>query len=1427
MGRRTALDRVRFPAGILQVHLLAHPCEFVTKLCFSTILLFATVCVTHTAIAQQSASFDALQRDWETTYQSSLNRYCVGCHSAAENQGELDLEQFHSIVSMRKNVGVWQRVLEMLHDGEMPPKDAKHQPTPAELNSLKRWVQSFLDTEALANAGDPGPVVLRRLNNAEYTYTIQDLTQVALQPAAEFPSDSAAGEGFTNVGSSLAMSPSLLQKYLGAAKEIASHTVLLPDRIRFSSSTTKQDWTNEKVASIQQFYSQYSDNRGAQSVNLQGIQFDTNGGGRLALESYLRATIVERDALMNRSTSVANVAKKYALNEKYLAALWSALTDPTPSILLDTVRSRWKSSSPEDLSELVTTISIWQNSLWRFTTIGHIGKRDGPTAWQVPVEPFAARQDLRIKLPKPQVGNELTMYLVASDLSDGNEHDFAVWENPRFVAPDKPDLLLRDLRRAEAYLAANRSKILESVMPSLHSAAEFLASKGSVSLESLAQKNSIDVKTLTAWFQFLGIARGQKPIDSYLLSKLERVSSFDFVKGWAAEDALSVLANPSDELVRVPGDMKPHSVGVHPSPKKRVAVGWKSPVNGTVKISGSVQRAHMGCGNGVTWTLELRQSGARRILASGVAANANLQKFSIEQELYVQAGDIASLIIGPRNGDHSCDMTAIDLTIQSTQDSQLEWNLANDVSSDILQSNPHSDRLGNAEVWHFYSEPDAGAEKGQVPVGSILDRWWNTGELEAKQELANQLDAILKSDGEGLAADAPDRLLLKQLTSLSGGLFSAVRSEFLAGQAEIGKVADSKFGLDASKFGVQPNGEKANNADLVVQAPTVIEFVVPTDLVEGYDFVANGSLHPTTGQEGTVQLQVLFDKPANPNGLSAGGLVVKGNKSTWSDGDKPVKMDSPILVGENSQARKRLASEIDAFRQLFPAALCYTKIVPVDEVVTLTLYFREDNHLKRLMLGEEQAAELDKLWEELYFISQEPLALVDAYEQLWQFATQDADPSAFTPMREGIMARAEQFKKNRAASEPLHVKSVLEFAEQAWRRPLSEVEKRQLADLYGQLRKQEIEHEAAIRVVLARVLVAPAFLYRGEKAVGGSVPGQVKSQELATRLSYFLWSTAPDSELRRLAADNRLQDDEVLRGQLHRMLKDERMRRMAIEFGCQWLHVRDFEHMDEKSERLFPEFAELKADMGEESIRFFEDMFRNDGSVLDLLDANYTFVNARLAKFYGISGVEGDWQRVDGTRRVSRGGILSMAATMAKQSGASRTSPILRGNWVSEFLLGEKLPRPPKNVPVLPEDVPQDLTERQLIERHSSDASCAKCHQRIDGFGFALEQYDTIGRLRTEDANGHKIDSTTSLRDGTKVDGIEGLRVYLSQTRQDDFLATFCRRLLGYSLGRSVQLSDKPLVDKMVKELKANGFKISIAMEQIVLSPQFRTIRSE
>ncbi len=1412
-----------------------------------------------------------------------VKTYCADCHSAEKQKGELDLERFSSLAEVIKHPGPWQSVAEQLADREMPPKD-EAQPTDEERRRLLDGVNALLDAAALARAGDPGPVVLRRLNNAEYTYTIRDLTGVeTLDPAKEFPTDSASGEGFMNVGNSLVMSPSLVTKYLDAAKDIAGHAVLLPDGIAFSPSTSQRDWAEEKLAAIREFYGRFTVPGGGSAVNLQGIKFDTKDGGVLPLEKYLAATLELRGApsiarQVGRSRSpdrempgtsmeqIQQLATERGLNAKYLTTLWQALNDPAPSLVLDPIRVQWRAAKPGDAASLAQAIAQWQQTLWRFTQVGHIGKRDGPKAWQVPVTPLAEAREVRLKLTAPAAGQEVMVYLATSDAGDGNDHDFAIWENPRLVAPGRPDLALRDVRAAVEALTTHREQVFSTAAQCLVAAAEVTGSLDANALAQLAQKHGVEPAILAAWLDCLGIGAGAAHIEGHLTAKMESAQSYDFIKGWTGADALSVTANSSDQPVRVPGNMKPQSVAVHPSPSRRVVIGWRSPMATTLRVAGVVQHAHPECGNGVAWTVELRRGSSRQRLVAGTSQGAKEVKFGPLENLSVQPGDVLSVVVSPRDGNHSCDLTAVDFNLS---DGTRTWDLAKDVSPNILAGNPHADRLGNAGVWHFYSEPDnGGGAEPVLPVGSLLAKWQSSASAAEKPKLADELQKLLAGGAAGLAKDAPDAVLYRQLTSLNGPLLASILrssrreeapTETRNDQSLVTSAATS-WGLDPALFGEHPSGAKVNALSLCVRAPSVIEVRLPADLVEGCEFVATGALHKETGAEGSVQMQVLTTKPASSPGLAAGVVSEQGGKSTWSDGERPVVSDSPIIVMDGSAARKRIETALDEFRQLFPAALCYTKIVPVDEVVTLTLYYREDDALRRLMLDENETAQLERLWAELHYVSHDALQLVDAFEQLWQYATQDADPSAFTPMREPIKQRAEEFKQLLVETQPAHLDAVLKFAEGAYRRPLTDAERDELSGLYRKLRGEEMSHDDAIRLALVRTLVAPAFLYRAEKPGPGDQPGPVDDWELATRLSYFLWSSAPDAELRAVAASGTLRQPDVLAAQTRRMSKDARTRRLATEFACAWLHIYDFDELGEKSERHFPTFAGLRGAMYEETIRFFTDLFQNDGSVLNILDADYTFLNANLAEHYGMEEVflrsrgtngapsiarqgevavsfvpsdarrsgDSDWQRVDGVKQFSRGGILAQATTLAKQSGASRTSPILRGNWVAEVLLGDKLPRPPKDVPQLPEDEATDqLTMRQLTEKHSSDPKCYGCHRRIDAFGFSLEAYDTIGRFREHDLGGRPIETHAKTMDGSEIDGLEGLRRYLLTTRRDAFLKQFCRKLLGYSLGRGVLLSDTPLINEMRDQLKKHDYKISVAMETIVRSKQFREIRGK
>jgi len=1245
--------------------------------------------------------------------------HCLSCHSAEKQKGELDLETS----DITKEPQVWENVIDQILHGEMPPKKEKKQPSEKQKEQLIGWVQGRLDELALANAGDPGPVVLRRLSNNEYTYTLRDLTGVdSLNPAREFPVDGAAGEGFTNAGAALVMSPALLTKYLDAAKEISDHLVLLPDGIRFSPSDSPQDWTGEALARIRVIYEKHTAVGEASATVAQGIQLDTGtGSGRLPLARYF-------DALQGRGSDEG-------LSPKYLGFLREALEGKTPSLLLDPLRAKFR-----EKSLVAADIEPWQQVLWRFANVGHIGKENGPKAWQEPVTPLTARHEMRVKLDSDR---DVTLYLATSDAGDGMEGDEVVWENPRLVSAGRPDLPIGDLPALVKHLETQRARLVENT---------------EACLNAIAGGGEADAELMAAWREYLGF--GTTTLEPLLTKKLESTPDYDFIKGWTGDQALSVLANSSEATVRTPGVMKAHSVATHPSPSRASVIAWRCETGGIFRLAGDVTDAHPECGNGVTWTLEVRRGHTSEVLANGETKGATVFPLGPFEGVRVESGQVVALVIGPHEGNHVCDLTGVNLWIG---DGSKTWDLAKDVSPNILAGNPHG-------AWYFLSQPASLDTAPDVP-GPV---------------------------GDWRKAASPER--------------AAKVREFLEREFPLNSPLLRPF--------LSKRPDSSSPSDLSAKAPSVLEIKIPAAMAKGAEFVVTGRL--ASPKTGSVQMRVLTEKPDMSTNLVAGQAASALQPGQWSDNNLVTQHSAPVIVNDGSEARVRFEKAFNEFRALFPIALCYTRIVPVDEVVTLTLFYREDDPLRSLILSDDEARELDRLWAELLFVSEAPLKQVDVFEQLFQYATQDAKPSAFEPMRAPILAAAERFKEQRQAADGIQREALIDFAAKAWRRPLTEAEKTSLRSFPP-------------RLMLVRALTSPAFLYRGEQA--RETTGPVSDWELATRLSFFLTSSAPDEELRTVAAGGRLRDDKVLAAQARRLLKTDRVRRLATEFGCQYLHVRDVASLDEKSERHFPGFLDLRDDMQEEVTRFFIDLFQNDGSVLSLLEADHTFVNAELAEFYGMdypadSGRPTDslqknsnsnllenqsWYRIEGLREHGRGGLLGFAATLAKHSGASRTSAILRGTWVSEVILGDKLPNPPKGVPVLPDEAPEGLTERQLIERHSRDANCAGCHSRIDPYGFALEGFDAIGRAR-------EADTKTVLRDGTPIEGLVGLRDYLAGERREDFLRQFSRKLLGYALGRSVQLSDQPLLDEMVE---SDGARIGDLVEKIVLSPQFRNGRGK
>lgn len=406
-----------------------------------------------------------------------------------------------------------------------------------------------------------------------------------------------------------------------------------------------------------------------------------------------------------------------------------------------------------------------------------------------------------------------------------------------------------------------------------------------------------------------------------------------------------------------------------------------------------------------------------------------------------------------------------------------------------------------------------------------------------------------------------------------------------------------------------------------------------------------------------------------------------------------------------------------------------------------------------------------------------------------------------------------------------------EFTKRAWRRPITDEEIKKLDALYFASRAKELDRESAAREVLVRVLVSPNFLFKAETlppiadAKTSEVP--LNAHELASRLSYFLWASLPDWELRKTADDGSLLKPEVLAAQTKRMLRDPKAAALAREYAGQWLKFNGFDEKSTVDEKKFPQFTpELRNDMQREAVEFFTHLVRDDRSVSDIIGGDYTFLNERLAKHYGIPGVTGgDFREVKGIAQHHRGGLLGMAAILTKTSRPHRTSPVVRGDYLYQVVLGIASPPPPPNVPELKEtSKPSSL--REALMQHRTDSACAVCHERIDPLGFALESFDPIGRFRATDEAGGKIDDTGEMTDGSKFTGFTGLRDYLKKN-EPQFLTQLTRKLLGYALGRQTLPSDKKLLQQMQASLKANGGKFSAAVLEIVKSRQFLNRRAE
>ena len=416
-----------------------------------------------------------------------------------------------------------------------------------------------------------------------------------------------------------------------------------------------------------------------------------------------------------------------------------------------------------------------------------------------------------------------------------------------------------------------------------------------------------------------------------------------------------------------------------------------------------------------------------------------------------------------------------------------------------------------------------------------------------------------------------------------------------------------------------------------------------------------------------------------------------------------------------------------------------------------------------------------------------------------------------------------------AEKTPACVEAMLRpLAYHAWRRPLKEAEIQKLAKFVALAQASGDTFDEGMRLALEAILVSPDFLFRIERdpnPIDASLTHQVSDFELASRLSFFLWSSIPDTILLHAAEEHNLHQPAVLKAQVVRMLKDDKSERFVNSFAGQWLELRNLDSIKPDPDK-FPQFEDLRDDMRTETRMFFEAVLQEDRSILDFLDGKYTFLNQGLAEFYGIPGVRGNEFRRVALDGVQRSGVLTQASVLTVSSYPTRTSPVIRGKWVLENLLNAPPPPPPANVPALLDgEVGTKVSLREQLEKHRANPVCASCHSKMDPLGFGLENYDGIGRWRTVDGS-FPIDSSGTLPSGKSFTTPAQMKEIL-RSNPDAFSQCLSEKMLTYALGRGLERYDRPAVKKIIEQLAANDFRFDVLVSGIVESLPFQMRRGE
>lgn len=638
------------------------------------------------------------------------------------------------------------------------------------------------------------------------------------------------------------------------------------------------------------------------------------------------------------------------------------------------------------------------------------------------------------------------------------------------------------------------------------------------------------------------------------------------------------------------------------------------------------------------------------------------------------------------------------------------------------------------------------------------------------------------------------------------------------------------------EFGKNPSGEKISASDFVIRVgeSRTLEIELPADCRLG-ELLIDARLDTLLGRDCVVRC--IVEDVTSENGRSFSSLLrdpKSAQMDAWVEGLEEFASALP-------QISHREPNPSD--RDPIPPPFNNTYNLPDRNYFhTAVKYHRDDRFLCENILSDSVAHELDLAWSDLltsfdyhdvnlrFICKKFSIDLpAESFAQLTAAQVQAVDGIPGQHIQR-LFNELQAMQALRADAESQHLQDVLDLATVAWRRPLQAAEVKDLRRFYEGCRTElEMSHAAAIRASIVRTLVSPDFLFRVEQTPPQGIR-RLNSYELASRLSFSLWASQPDGELRRLAAEDALQDADVLQAQVQRMLRSAKVERLSTEFFGQWLGFYQFDRFRGVDVKRFPEFDDaLKQSLYDEAIQLFAHIVRQDRPYREILNANYTFVDRRAAEHYGIP-----WEQTAETpiklsdvSLLHRGGVFGLGAILTSTSAPLRTSPVKRGDWILRRILGTPVPPPPADAGSIPaEEVLADgKTVRQRLEAHRNQAACMNCHVRIDPLGFTLENYDSLGRWRETYADGQAIDAGGVLASGQTIAGLEGLQSHLAEC-DEQFRRTFATNLVAYVLGRAETVHDAALIERIMQQWELDP-SISTAILTLVRSPQFQMIRGD